>query len=119
MKCCIGEFATTIGMRDQARCRSLTPDRHVQRGCGQLISMSDKASPTQNGLVERFLRTLKEEHVDYSEYADFDDAYRQLKHWLEITYMTERVHQSLGYMTPAEFEVAALAQPRYPLLNSG
>jgi transposase InsO family protein len=38
---------------------------------------------------------------------------------LEITYMTERVHQSLGYMTPAEFEVAALAQPRYPLLNSG
>jgi putative transposase len=84
---------------------------------GVLISMSDKASPTQNGLVERFLRTLKEEHVDYSEYADFADAYRQLKHWLEITYMTERVHQSLGYVTPAEFEVAALAQPRYPLLS--
>ena len=29
------------------------------------ISMSDKARPTQNGLVERFMRTLKEEHVDY------------------------------------------------------
>jgi hypothetical protein len=25
----------------------------------------------------------------------------------------------LGYVTPAEFEVAALAQPRYPLLNPG
>jgi putative transposase len=80
------------------------------------ISMSDKASPTQNGIVERFMRTVKEEHVDYSEYSDFDDAHRQLKHWLEVTYMTERLHQSLDYLTPAEFELAALAQPRYPLL---
>jgi transposase InsO family protein len=82
-----------------------------------LISMSDKASPQQNGIVERFMRTVKEEHIDYSEYQDFDDAYRQLKHWLEVTYMTERLHQSLEYVTPAEFELAALAQPRYPLLS--
>lgn len=48
------------------------------------------------------MRTLKEEHVDYSEYEDFDDAFRQLKHRLEVTYMTERLHQSLEYATPAE-----------------
>ncbi|MBZ0283379.1 MAG: hypothetical protein K8L97_21765 [Anaerolineae bacterium] len=30
--------------------------------------MSDKASPTQNGIVERFMRTVKEEHVDYADY---------------------------------------------------
>jgi transposase InsO family protein len=35
---------------------------------------------------------------------------------LEVTYMTERLHQALEYVTPAEFELAALAQPRYPLL---
>ncbi len=81
------------------------------------ISMSDKASPTQNGLVERFIRTLKEEHVDYSEYSDFEDAYRQLKHWLEVVYMTERIHQALDYVTPAEFEMAAWAKTRYPLLS--
>jgi putative transposase len=73
------------------------------------ISMSDKARPTQNGIVERFMRTLKEEHVDYAEYDNFDDAFDQLKHWLEVEYMTERVHSSLNYQTPAEFEVAALA----------
>ena len=83
---------------------------------GVKISMSDKASPQQNGIVERFMRTVKEEHVDYSEYEGFDDAYHQLKHWLEVTYMTERLHQALQYLTPAEFELAALAQPRYPLL---
>jgi len=83
---------------------------------GVHISMSDKASPTQNGLVERFMRTVKEEHVDYSEYRDFEDAYQQLKHWLEVVYMTQRIHESLQYVTPAEFEMAALAKT-YTLLN--
>ncbi len=83
---------------------------------GVHISMSDKASPTQNGLVERFMRTVKEEHVDYSEYRDFKDAYQQLKFWLEVVYMTERIHESLHYVTPAEFEAVVLAQ-NYPLLN--
>jgi transposase InsO family protein len=91
---------------------------HTERllGLGVHISMSDKASPTQNGLVERFMRTVKEEHVDYSEYRDFEDAYQQLKHWLEVIYVTERIHEALDYVTAAEFEVAALAA-RYTLLN--
>jgi transposase InsO family protein len=92
--------------------------QHTERllGLGVKISMSDKASPTQNGLVERFMRTVKEEHVDYSEYRDFEDAYQQLKHWLEVVYMTERIHEALDYVTPAEFEAVALAT-RYTLLN--
>jgi transposase InsO family protein len=91
---------------------------HTERllGLGVHISMSDKASPTQNGLVERFMRTVKEELVDYSEYRDFEDAYQQLKHWLEVVYMTEPIHQALDYLTPAEFEAVALAT-RSTLLN--
>jgi len=89
-------------------------DRLLQDGVH--ISMSDKASPTQNGLVERFMRTVKEEHVDYSEYRDFEDAYQQVQHWLEVVYMTERIHAALDYVTPAAFEAAALAG-RYTLLN--
>lgn len=75
-----------------------------------IISMSDTGQPTQNGLVERFIRTLKEEHVDYTEYRDFDDATRQLRHWLEVEYMTERIHSALDYATPAEFETRARLQ---------
>lgn len=93
----------------------LHTDRLLERGVK--ISMSDKASPTQNGLVERFMRTLKEEHVDYSEYGDFDDAFGQIKHWLEVVYMRERIHQALDYLTPVEFEMAARAKTRYPLLS--
>ena len=81
------------------------------------ISMSRVGTPTDNGLVERFIRTLKEEHVDYAEYDDFDDALRQVQHWLEVEYMTERIHSALDYLTPAEFEVKAINQPKPPSLS--
>ena len=74
-----------------------------------IISMTDKGQPAQNGVVERFIRTLKEEHIDYTEYTDFADAVRQLQHWLEVEYMTERIHSALDYATPTEFEIAARA----------
>ena len=93
----------------------LHTDRLLERDVK--ISMSDKASPAQNGLVERFMRTLKEEHVDYSEYHDFEDAFGQIRHWLEVVYMRERIHQALDYLTPVEFEMAAQAKARYPLLS--
>ena len=70
------------------------------------ISMSAIGQPTENGIVERFIRTLKEEHIDYSDYRDFSDAFEQLAYWLEVEYMTERIHSALDYLTPAEFEAA-------------
>ena len=68
------------------------------------ISMSAVGRPMENGIVERFIRTFKEEHIDYTEYRDFADAYSQIAYWLEIEYMTERIHSALDYLTPAEFE---------------
>ena len=70
------------------------------------ISMSAKGRPTENGIVERFMRTLKEEHVRYSEYESFEDAVEQIKFWLEDEYMKDRIHASLAYVTPFEFELA-------------
>ncbi len=73
---------------------------------GVAISMADVGQPTQNAVAERFMRTLKEEHVDYTEYHDFTDAYRQLKQWLEVDYTQLRMHSALEYATPAEYEAA-------------
>lgn len=81
------------------------------------ISMSAIGQPTENGLIERFIRTVKEEHIDYTEYRDFDDAYQQIAHWLEVEYMTERIHSALDYLTPAEFETALIAGAESLLLN--
>ena len=80
------------------------------------ISMSAVGRPMENGIVERFIRTFKEEHIDYTEYEDFADAVEQIADWLEVEYMTERIHSSLDYLTPAEFEVQVAEKHLDPLL---
>ena len=71
---------------------------------GVQISMADIGDPTQNGHVERLIRTIKEEEVDLSEYENYHDAYHQIERFLEDVYMFKRIHSSLGYLTPVEFE---------------
>lgn len=68
------------------------------------ISMAEVGEPTQNGYAERLMRTIKEEEVDLSDYNDYHDAYYQIGQFLEDVYMHKRVHSSLKYLTPAEFE---------------
>ena len=68
------------------------------------ISMAEVGQAWQNGYAERLMRTIKEEEVDLSEYRNFTDAYRQIEQFLEDVYMKKRIHSSLGYLTPEEYE---------------
>jgi len=68
------------------------------------ISMAKVGEPRENGYAERLMRTLKEEEIDLSEYDDFEDAYQRIGQFIEDVYMTKRIHSSLGYLTPQEFE---------------
>ncbi len=68
------------------------------------ISMADVGAAWQNGYAERLMRTIKEEEVYLSEYLDYHDARRQLGRFLDEVYMHKRIHSSLGYLTPVEFE---------------
>jgi len=73
-------------------------------GRGVAISMANVGVPEENGYAERLMRTIKEEEVDLTEYADLADAWRQLGRFLDQVYNTKRIHSSLGYLTPSEFE---------------
>ena len=73
---------------------------------GTQISMASVGKAEENGYAERFMRTIKEEEVDLSEYRDFMDALDQIGHFIDDVYMTKRIHSSLGYLTPVEFESA-------------
>jgi putative transposase len=76
------------------------------------VSMAATGKPEENGYAERLMRTIKEEEVDLSEYNDFADARSQIGRFIEDVYMTKRIHSSLGYLTPVEFETAwRLAHP--------
>jgi transposase InsO family protein len=70
------------------------------------ISMAAVGKAEENGYAERFMRTIKEEEVDLSEYRDFTDALHQISNFIQDVYMTKRIHSSLDYLTPAEFESA-------------
>jgi transposase InsO family protein len=68
------------------------------------ISMAEVGAAWQNGYAERLIRTIKEDEVDLAEYQDYHDAHRQLGQFLDAVYAHKRIHSSLGYLTPAEFE---------------
>jgi len=66
--------------------------------------MAEIGEAWQNGYAERLIRTIKEEEVDLSDYECYTDAVFQLGRFLNDVYMHKRIHSSLGYLTPAEFE---------------
>jgi transposase InsO family protein len=74
------------------------------------ISMAEVGQAWQNGYAERLMKTIKEEEVDLSDYQDYWDAYHQIARFLEEVYMLKRIHSSLGYLTPVEFEQQWLTQ---------
>ena len=59
-------------------------------------------TPEQNGLIERFFRTLKEECVWQHNFASFADARREVLTWIHW-YNARRPHSALGYKSPAEY----------------
>jgi len=71
---------------------------------GVTLSMAAVGEPRENGYAERLVRTIKEEEVDLSEYQDFADAHQQITRFLDDVYNVKRIHSSLGYLTPREFE---------------
>jgi putative transposase len=78
----------------------LLKEQHIQ------ISMAAVGKAEENGYAERFMRTIKEEEVDLTEYRDFTDAQIQIGHFIEDVYNHKRIHSALGYLTPVEFELA-------------
>jgi putative transposase len=71
---------------------------------GVQLSMAKVGEPRENGYAERLMRTIKEEEVNLSDYRDFADAQRQIMRFLDDVYNVKRIHSSLGYLTPQEFE---------------
>ena len=68
------------------------------------ISMAGVGKAYENGYAERLMRTIKEEEVDLSEYRNFNEVYERIEEFLEEVYMKKRIHSSLSYLTPSEFE---------------
>ncbi len=73
---------------------------------GARISMSARGNPYENAKAESFFKTLKREEVYLKEYRTFEEAETNVEAFIEAVYNTKRLHSSLGYLPPIEFEAA-------------
>ena len=64
-------------------------------------------TPEQNGIVERFFRSLKEECVWQRSFPSFVEARRAVRRWIGW-YNERRPHQALGYLSPRQYRALQL-----------
>ncbi|MDH3427966.1 MAG: integrase core domain-containing protein [Gemmatimonadota bacterium] len=67
-------------------------------------SMSRKGNCYDNARVKSFFSSLKNELVHHRRYRTRDEARRDVFEDIETFYNPNRLHQSLGYVSPVEFE---------------
>jgi putative transposase len=71
---------------------------------GILCSMSRKGNCWDNAVMESFYRTLKVELIYQKKYETRIEAQRDIFEYIEIFYNRERLHSSIGYNSPEEYE---------------
>jgi transposase InsO family protein len=123
-------LALALGQRQPAPGLIHHSDRGVQyasleyvarlQQAGAQVSMSAKGNPYDNAKAESFFKTLKREEVYLKDYQTLAEAEVHLSHFIDAVYNAKRLHSSLGYLPPAEFEAAyfsSLAEMPCPVVR--
>jgi putative transposase len=71
---------------------------------GMVCSMSRKGNCWDNAVVERFFRSLKTEQTNHYRYVNREAARRDVVDYILMFYNSQRLHSTLGYRSPADFE---------------
>lgn len=71
---------------------------------GMVMSMSRKGNCWDNSVMERFFGSLKSERTDHVIYHSREEAKADVIDYIEMFYNSQRLHSSLGYVTPLQFE---------------
>lgn len=77
---------------------------------GIVCSMSRKGNCWDNAPVESFFATLKRELVHHRRYESRAEARTELFEYIESWYNRKRLHSSLGYLSPVDYEQQTLHQ---------
>jgi len=100
--------------RDIERGLIIHSDRGVQYACHDYVnlvagrkltqSMSGKGNCYDNAAMESFFKTLKTELTYWQRYKTREEAKKSIFEYIESYYNRKRMHSSIGYMSPVEFE---------------
>jgi putative transposase len=108
-----------LSMALARRCPSVGLLHHSDRGCqyasleyrsalaerGIEPSMSRKGNCWDNAVAESFFASLKKELVHEANFATRAEARGAIFEYIEVFYNRERLHSTIGYVTPEEFEL--------------
>lgn len=113
---CIDALQMALKTRDETQLEGLIhhSDQGVQYACNEYtalleekgirISMSDTGVAYDNAHAESFFKTVKYEEVYINEYETLEQARTEIKHFIEVIYNKKRLHSSIGYVPPDEYE---------------
>lgn len=89
---------------DQGRQYATATYQQALQAHGIIPSMSRKGDCFDNACAESFFSTLKNELVHHATFQTRDEARTAIFEYIEIFYNRQRLHQTLGYLAPAEYE---------------
>lgn len=67
-------------------------------------SMSRKGNCYDNACIESFHSVLKKELIYLNQYKTREEAKKSIFEYIEVFYNNQRIHSSIGYNTPSDFE---------------
>jgi len=110
----LSALAMALGQRQPSKDLLHHTDRGCQYTCAEYqahlaergiqVSMSRRGNCYDNAMVESFFSTLKAEIEGYGDYETRQQAQAEIFEYIEVFYNRQRLHSSLGYCSPAEFE---------------
>lgn len=78
--------------------------REILKNYGIVQSNSFTGNCYDNAITESFFHTLKTELTYWEKYQTREEAKKSIFEYIEINYNRRRLHSSLGYLSPVEFE---------------
>lgn len=78
--------------------------RSLAAAYGMTVSMSRRANAWDNAPMESFFKTLKVERIYLTHYATRAQARLDIVDWIEGYYNRQRLHTSIDFLTPVDFE---------------
>lgn len=76
---------------------------------GLIASMSAKGNCYDNAAMESWNHSLKAEAIYGERFATREQAHAYVFEYIEVDYNRNRLHSTLGYLSPEQFELANVA----------
>jgi transposase InsO family protein len=79
--------------------------RNALTDLGMIASMSRKGDCWDNAVAESFFATIKGEMIDHELFDTRPEAIAKIADYIDTFYNVYRMHSSIGYVSPIEFEL--------------